>query len=64
MLRMQRWVPRLRPRPLRAVVALMCRRRLTSWAFRHYLDIAPPDQVGPPPAAGATPQRTPERAAA
>ncbi len=64
MLRMQRWVPRLRPRPLRAVVALMCRRRLTSWAFRHYLEIAPPDGVGAPPATGATPQRTPERAAA
>jgi len=64
MLRMQRWVPRLRPRPLRAVVALMCRRRLTSWAFRHYLAIAAPDEVGPSPVAGATPQRTPERAAA
>ncbi len=64
MLRMQHGVPRLRPRPLRAVVALMCRRRLTSWAFRHYLDIAPPDQVEPPPAAGVTPQSTPERAAA
>ena len=50
MLRVQRWVPRLRPRPLRALVAAMGRhQRLTDWAFRHYLRIAAPDRVGPAP---------------
>ena len=62
MLRMQRLVPRLRPRPLRAVVTLMRYRRLTDWVFRHYLRIAAPDDVGPAPAPAT--QKTPERAAA
>ena len=50
MLRVQGWIPRLRPRPLRALVAAMSRhQRLTDWAFRHYLRIAAPDRVGPAP---------------
>ncbi|MGI8749484.1 MAG: NAD(P)/FAD-dependent oxidoreductase [Thermoleophilaceae bacterium] len=64
MLRMQRWVPRLRPRPLRAVVALMRHRRLTNWTFRHYLLIAAADDVGPPPAPATAHQESAERAAA
>ncbi len=58
MLRVQRWVPRLRPRPLRAVVAALRHPRLAEWAFRHYLRIATPDAVGPAPA------RAPDGAAA
>ena len=50
MLRVQRWIPRLRPRALRFMVRVMNHRRFSDWAFRHYLRIAPPDRVGPPPA--------------
>jgi len=65
MLRVQNWVPRLRPRPLRAMVAAMARYpRFTDWAFRHYLRIASPDRVGPPPPAARAPEPQVEATAA
>ena len=62
MLQAQRIVPRVWPPALNAVVGTMRRRRLTRWAFRHYLDIAPPEfvQGGPRPRA----ERPRQRAAA
>ena len=42
LLRVQRLVPRLRPRALRWVVSSMTGRRLADWSFGHYLKIAPP----------------------
>ena len=50
MLRTQRWVPRLRPRPLRGLVTAMTHRALVDWSFEHYLRIAPPDFAGVAPA--------------
>jgi len=49
MLRVQGWLPRLRPRALRFMVRVMKRRALADWAFIHYLRIAPPDNVGAAP---------------
>jgi menaquinone-9 beta-reductase len=49
MLGMQRLVPRLPPRLLRAVVRGVGVRPMTHWSFGHYLDIAPPSFVGRPP---------------
>ena len=50
MLRTQRWVPRLRPRPLRGLVTAMTHRALADWSFEHYLRIAPPEFAGVAPA--------------
>jgi len=47
MLRAQRLVPRLRPRPLRGVVTAMTHPALVGRAFDHYLRIAPPEFAGP-----------------
>ena len=41
MLRAQRTVPRIPPRLLRSVIGAMGRRKLSHWAFGHYLGIAP-----------------------
>ncbi len=46
MLRTQRLVPRLRPRPLRGLVNAMTHRALVDWSFEHYMRIAPPDLAG------------------
>ena len=43
MLRAQRAVPRVPPRLLAPLIRLLGARRLVSWAFRHYLRIAPPE---------------------
>jgi flavin-dependent dehydrogenase len=43
MLRAQKLVPRIWPRLLTRVVSAMERRRLVTWAFGHYLRIAPPE---------------------
>ncbi len=51
LLRAQRLVPRLRPRPLRGVVSAMTHRALVNRSFEHYLRIAPPGFAGAPPAA-------------
>jgi len=50
LLRAQRMVPRLRPRPLRGVVRSMTHRALVDRSFDHYLRIAPPGFAGAPPA--------------
>jgi digeranylgeranylglycerophospholipid reductase len=48
----QQSVRRLHGRPMDGLVALFGRRRVSHWAFRHYLDIAPPVAAlpAPPPA--------------
>jgi flavin-dependent dehydrogenase len=46
----QQSVRRLHGRPMNALVALFGRRRVAHWAFRHYLDIAPPTAALPAPA--------------
>lgn len=52
MLRAQDAIPHLHGRPLDALTRAFARRRLAGWAFRHYLEIAPPDFALPaPPAA-------------
>ena len=53
---LQRWVQRLPPRALTALIALAGRRRPCSWAFSRYLDVAPP-----PPSAGDLESRVPWR---
>jgi menaquinone-9 beta-reductase len=47
----QESVRRLHGRPMDGLVALFGRRRVSHWAFRHYLDIAPPTAALPAPAA-------------
>jgi flavin-dependent dehydrogenase len=46
----QQSVRRLHGRPMNALVGLFGRRRVSHWAFRHYLDIAPPVAALPAPA--------------
>jgi menaquinone-9 beta-reductase len=48
LLHVQDWVPRVPPRHLARVLRVLERRRLTDWAFRHYLEIAPPSFATPP----------------
>jgi flavin-dependent dehydrogenase len=48
LLRVQDWVPRVPPRALRRILQGVERPRLTEWAFRHYLEIAPPSFASPP----------------
>jgi flavin-dependent dehydrogenase len=51
----QQSVRRLHGRPMNGLVGLFGRRRVSHWAFRHYLDIAPPTAALPaPPAALAS----------
>jgi len=47
----QQSVRRLHGRPMDALVGLFGRRRVAHWAFRHYLEIAPPVAALPAPAA-------------
>jgi flavin-dependent dehydrogenase len=55
MLEVQHLVPKLRPRLLDGVTRAFGRRRVSHWAFRHYLEIAPPSFALPaPPAAGGS----------
>jgi len=49
MLRAQKVVPRVWPPLLNRVVSTMQRRRLVTWAFGHYLRIAPPEFAGQAP---------------
>lgn len=52
MLSAQDAIPRLHGRPLDTMTRAFARRRLARWAFRHYLDVAPPEFALPaPPAA-------------
>jgi menaquinone-9 beta-reductase len=45
----QQSVRRLHGRPMNGLVALFGRRRVSHWAFRHYLEIAPPMAALPAP---------------
>ncbi len=45
----QQSVRRLHGRPMDSLVRLFGRRRVSHWAFRHYLDIAPPSAALPAP---------------
>jgi flavin-dependent dehydrogenase len=53
MLQVQHVVPRLRPRVLTGVVDAFGRTAVSHWAFRHYLEIAPPSFALPAPPAAA-----------
>jgi flavin-dependent dehydrogenase len=55
MLEVQHLVPKLRPRALDGMTRVFGRARVARWAFRHYLDIAPPAFAlpAPPVAVGA-----------
>jgi menaquinone-9 beta-reductase len=53
MLQVQHLVPRLRPRVLTGVVDLFGLAAVSHWAFRHYLEIAPPSFALPAPPAAA-----------
>jgi len=55
LLRVQDWVPRIPPRALTRVLKVLERRRLTAWAFDHYLGIAPPEFVTAAPAPARRP---------
>ena len=48
LLHVQDWVPRLPPRALVRVLRGLERKRITDWAFGHYLRIAPPAFATPP----------------
>jgi flavin-dependent dehydrogenase len=47
MLRVQRLIPRVPPRILARGLRGIDQDRLIAWAFNHYLQVAPPDFVGP-----------------
>jgi hypothetical protein len=51
MLEVQHLVPKLRPRLLDGMTRLFGRSVVSHWAFRHYLDIAPPSFALPAPSA-------------
>jgi flavin-dependent dehydrogenase len=55
MLQVQHLVPRLRPRVLTGVVDLFGRAAVSHWAFRHYLEIAPPAFALPAPPTALSP---------
>src|SRR3954447_22277954 len=48
LMHVQDWVPRVPPRQLTLLLRLVERRRVSDWAFRRYLDIAPPSFATPP----------------
>ena len=56
---LKRWqdnVWRLRPRPRDALVGTLRSRRLSEWAFGHYLRVAPPDFALPAPPVAVSPR--------
>ena len=53
----QQSVRRLHGPPMNGLVRLFGRRRVSKWAFRHYLDIAPPSAALPAPRGAVTPRR-------
>jgi flavin-dependent dehydrogenase len=53
MLQVQHLVPKLRPRLLAGVADAFGRAAVSHWAFRHYLEIAPPSYALPAPPAAA-----------
>jgi flavin-dependent dehydrogenase len=55
LLDLQRLIPRLHPRALDQLVRAFARRGPSYWAFRHYLDIAPPGFALPAPPRASAP---------
>jgi flavin-dependent dehydrogenase len=51
LLKGQRLLPRIHPRLLPSAFGMLSRKVVADWAFEHYLRIAPPEFVGPPPGA-------------
>ena len=49
----QQSIRHLHGRPLDALTRMFTRPRVAHWAFRHYLDIAPPQFAVPAPPAAA-----------
>ena len=58
----QQSIRHLHGRPLDSVTRVFTRRRVSQWAFQHYLEIAPPSFAVPAPATAAVPAAA-ERAA-
>jgi flavin-dependent dehydrogenase len=56
LLKFQRLVPRIHPRLLAPAFGVLSRKRVSDWAFDHYLRIAPPEFAGPPPGRASTPR--------
>jgi menaquinone-9 beta-reductase len=54
LLKSQRLIPRIHPRLLPVVLGAVSPKRVTAWAFDHYLRIAPPEFAGSPSARGVT----------
>jgi hypothetical protein len=59
LLRFQRLVPRIHPRLLAPAFGVLSRKRVSDWAFEHYLRIAPPAFAGLPPGGAGTLRRWP-----
>jgi hypothetical protein len=57
MLAAQRAVRHLHGRPIDALARAFSRRGVAGWAFRHYLDIAPPSFAQPAPPLAAAVRR-------
>jgi flavin-dependent dehydrogenase len=55
LLDLQRLIPRLHPRLLDQLVRVFARRGSSYWAFRHYIDIAPPSFALPAPPRASAP---------
>ena len=51
----QQSVRRLHGAPMNALVRAFGRQRVSQWAFRHYLDIAPPSAALPAPGGAVAP---------
>ena len=54
LLKGQRLLPRIHPRLLPGAFGALSRKTVADWAFDHYLKIAPPEFIGPPPTADGT----------
>ena len=58
----QQSIRHLHGRPLDNVARVFTRRRVSRWAFQHYLEIAPPSYAVPAPPAAAVPAATEQAA--
>jgi hypothetical protein len=48
-------LPRIHPRLLPPLFGLLSRKRVSDWAFEHYLRVAPPEMAGETPVRGELP---------
>jgi len=55
LLKGQRLLPRIHPRLLPPLFGLLSRKRVSDWAFEHYLRVAPPEMAGETPVRGELP---------